>query len=197
MKKKINRKIIIGIIIFIVFIIIHYYYFKTKLGHNPNFVTLTNIYIALCTIVTIYSIYLTNKINHSNVINNQLSDILPLFQNIAENINQFFVSNVSMRYYYNELLNGIHNQDENVRDIILEEIITNNILINIDAIINYIDSYKISNGTSFELKIMEKKLLKLLDQFMKSKIFIENWNKFKEVFALDWTKTFILINYGK
>ena len=191
-----NNKFIIGFAICII-IILHYCYFKSKLGHNKNFVTLTNIYIGLCTFVTIYSILLTNKINYTNVINNQLSNITPLFQNITENISSFFILNPTMNYYYNELFNGVKNEDESIRNLILEEVLTNNILINIDAIINYIDSYKISNGSNFQLKIMETKLSKLLDKLMKSHIFTENWYKFKNILALDWTKTYMLINYGK
>jgi hypothetical protein len=193
-----DKKSLISMIMGLVFLVtIHYYYFKTKLGQDLNFVALINIYIALCTVVTIYSIYLSTKINYANVINTQLSNINPLFENITEYISQFFTSNTNMNYYYNELFNGMTNKDESIRNIILEEIISNNILIKIDAIINYIDSYKISNGTNFQLIIMEKKLSKLLDKLMKSNIFIENWNKFKDVFALEWTKTYILINYGK
>ena len=37
----------------------------------------------------------------------------------------------------------------------------------------------------------------VLDKLMKSHIFTENWYKFKNILALDWTKTYMLINYGK
>jgi NhaP-type Na+/H+ and K+/H+ antiporter len=96
-----------------------------------------------------------------------------------------------MNYYYDELYNDKINIDNSIRNINIEQIITNNILINIDALINYINSFKITNGTNFQLKIMESKLLKILRQYMKSKIFVENWNKFKESIALDWTKQYI------
>lgn len=194
----INKKFIIGIIVAgCIVIILHFIYFKSNVGRDKNFITLINIYIGCCTFITIYSILLNNKINYANIINNQLSNITPLFQNITENISNFFTTNPSMNYYYNELFNGINNEDETIRNIILEEVISNNILIYIDTIINYIDSYKISNGTNFQLRIMETKLSKLLDKLLSSKIFTENWYKFKKILALDWTKTYMLINYGK
>lgn len=106
-----NRIFLLGIVGCII-IFIHYVYFKSKIGHNTSFVTLTNIYIGLCTFATIYSILLSNKINYANVINNQLSNMTPLFQNITENISTFFTSNPNMNYYYNELFNGVKNEDK-------------------------------------------------------------------------------------
>jgi hypothetical protein len=32
---------------------------------------------------------------------------------------------------------------------------------------------------------------------MKSKIFIENWKKFKELFALEWTKTYMQLYFNQ
>jgi hypothetical protein len=96
-----------------------------------------------------------------------------------------------MKYYYDELYNNKINLDDSIRDINLEQILTNNILINVDALVNYIDSFKITNGSNFQLKIMEEKLLKLLTQFMKSKIFVKNWEKFRDTLALKWTKNYI------
>ena len=186
--------IIIGIISIILF---HHFYFKTEIGANIKFQTLTNMYIALCTFVTVYSIYLSNKISYANVINTELDSLNPLFQNITQDISSFFIANTNMNYYYDELFNGKINQDESIRHIILEQIITNNILITIDSIINYIDSYKIAHGTNFQLKMMETKLKKLLEKLLKSPIFVENWNNFKNIFALEWTKIFIKINFNK
>jgi len=186
--------IIIGIISII---LVHHFYFKTDLGANIKFQTLTNMYIALCTFVTVYSIYLSNKISYANVINTELDSLNPLFQNITQDISSFFIANTNMNYYYDELFNGKINQDESIRHIILEQIITNNILTTIDSIINYIDSYKIAHGTNFQLKMMETKLKKLLEKLFKSPIFVENWNNFKNIFALEWTKIFIKINFNK
>jgi hypothetical protein len=101
-----------------------------------------------------------------------------------------------MKYYYDELFNGIIHKDETIRDYNLEEIISNNLLTNIDSLINYIDAYKLSNGTNFQLEIMEDKLKILLEQFIKSPIFVNNWNRFKNILALSWTKTYFSLYFN-
>jgi len=179
------------IIVLIVFLIIHFIYFNTTLGKNDHFKTLISIYGSFGLLLTIYNLYNTSRINYASTINNQLSYLNQLFQNITQTTSTFFLNNRNMKYYYDELYNDIKIKDESIRDKNLEQILTNNILINIDALVNYIDSFKLTTGSNFQLKIMEEKLLKLLAQFMKSKIFVENWKKFRKTLALKWTKNFI------
>jgi hypothetical protein len=185
--------------IFVLFILItiHFIYIKTNIGTNEHFKTLISIYGSLGLILTIYSIYNTSKVNYVNTINNELTYLNQLFQNITQVTSTFFLNNKNMNYYYDELFNDKINSNNSIRDINLEQILTNNILINIDALVNYIDSFKITNGSNFQLKIMEEKLLKLLAQFMKSKIFVENWKKFRKSLALKWTKNYIELYFNK
>jgi len=184
------------IILILLFILLPIIYFKFRIYKNDAFKSLLGIYATLTIILTIYNIYKNNDINFANIINIELNSLNLLLQNITNSCNTFFVSNPSMRYYYNELFNDIHNSDDTIRNKDLEGIVSTNILINIDSLINYIDSYKISHGENFQLTIMQTKLNKILTQFMKSKIFIENWNKFKNSFALDWTKTYIQLYFN-
>jgi hypothetical protein len=182
--------------VLITFFIIHLIIIKTNIGKNEHFKTLLSIYGTLGLLLTIYSLYNTSKVNYANTVNNQLSYLNQLFQNITQSISTFFLNNKQMKYYYDELYNDKINIDETIRDTNLEQILSNNILINIDALVNYIDSFKITNGVNFQLKIMEEKLLKLLTQFMKSKIFVENWKKFKKSLALNWTKNYIELYFN-
>ena len=189
-----NKRLIF--IIILILIIIHLLIIKTNIGKSKHFKTLLSIYGSFGLLLSIYSIYNTSKTNYANTINNQLSYLNQLFQNITQVTSTFFLTNKNMKYYYDELFNDKINLDESIRDINLEQILTNNILINVDALVNYIDSFKIINGTNFQLKIMEEKLLKLLTQFMKSKIFIENWKKFRDSLALKWTKNYIELYFN-
>jgi hypothetical protein len=188
---------ILHIILFGLFVIIPLLYFKFDLGNNKTFKNLIEIYGSLGSILIIYSIYKTNQTNYSSTINDELNSLNQLLQNITDNCTNFFINNSNMKYYYDELFNNIININESIRNKDLEEIITNDILTNIDSLINYINSYKMTNGENFQLTIMENKLKKLLGQFMKSKIFLENWNKFKISFALDWTKTYIQLYFNE
>ena len=61
---------------------------------------------------------------------------LQLLQNITQTTSSFFANNKDMKYYYDEIFNGIESSNETVRNINLEQIYTTNILINIDKILN-------------------------------------------------------------
>jgi hypothetical protein len=180
-----------NVFVLIIFFTIHFIYFNTNLGRNDYFKTLISIYGSFGLLLTIYNMYNTSKLNYATTVNNQISYLNQLFQNITQSTSSFFLNNRNMKYYYDELYNDIRNKDESIRDLNLEQILTNNILINVDALVNYIDSFKLTTGSNFQLKIMEEKLIKLLGQFMKSKIFVENWKKFRKTLALKWTKNFI------
>lgn len=188
---------ILHIILFGLFIVIPLLYFKFDFGNNKTFKNLIEIYGSLGSILIVYSIYKSNQINYSSIINDELNSLNQLLQNITSSCTSFFINNPNMKYYYDELFNNSINMNNVIRNTDLEEIITNDILTNIDSLINYINSYKISNGENFQLTIMENKLKKLLGQFIKSKIFLENWNKYKISFALDWTKTYIKVYFNK
>jgi len=191
-----NNKISFIYIIITLFIVLPFIYFKFNFHKNNSISNLLGIYGSLGIILTIYSIYKSIEVNYFNIINTQLNSLNTLLQNITNITSRFFGSNPSMKYYYDELFNNIPNQNETIRNKYLEELFSNDILINIDSLINYIDSYKISHGENFQLTIMQTKLNRILTQFMKSKIFIENWNKFKNSFALDWTKTYIQLYFN-
>jgi hypothetical protein len=188
---------IIFIFYIIIFAAMHYFYFKLDIDTNKKFKDLMSTYASFSIIILIYGAYKNTTTSYSNIINTQLTSLNQLFQNITQTCSVFFLSNISMKYYYDELFNNIINEDKTIRNYNLEQIISNNILTNIDSLINYIDSYKVANGSSFQLEIMESKLLKLLKQFTKSPIFIENWYKFKDVLALEWTKTYFTIYFNK
>jgi hypothetical protein len=178
---------------------IHYIYWVSNIADNTKFKTLLSIYGTLSISLSIYNVYTSSITQYTATINNQISYLNQLSQNITQTTSSFFANNKDMKYYYEELFNSIKNTDETIRNYNSEQIITTNILINVDALINYIDSFKITSGgnVNFQIKVMEEKLLKLLSQFMKSKIFIENWKKFKKLFALKWTKDYISMNFNQ
>ena len=185
---------------FLFFIIcIHYLYWISNISDSTKFKTLLSIYGTLSISMNVYNLYTNSMTAYATTINSQITYLNQLFQNITQTTSSFFANNKDMRYYYDELFNGIKHTDDTTRNLNSEQIITTNILINIDALINYIDSFKITSSgkESFQVKVMEEKLLKLLAQFMKSKIFVENWKKFKKVFALRWTKNYISMYFNQ
>lgn len=182
-------------ILFFVFII-HYLYWTSHIGSDERLRTLIAIYGSFSILLGFYNAYSTTLVQETTVINNQILYLNQLFQNITQSISSFFTTNREMKYYYDELLNDIENTDNTIRNYNLEQIITNSILINIDGLINYIDSFKITTGSTVQIKVMEEKLLKLLKKFFKSKIFNQNWVHFKKNLALRWTIDYIYMNFN-
>jgi len=177
--------------IFIIIIILHYVYWKSDIVRGDKLKGLLTFYGAITSVMSVFNIYKTAKIQYITTVNSQITYLNQLFQNITQSISSFFTNNKQMRYYYDELFNNITNTDDSIRDYNYEQIITNNILINIDSLINYIDSFKITSDTNFQIIIMERKLKNLIKSFFKSKIFYQNWLKFKTHFALQWTIDYI------
>jgi hypothetical protein len=185
---------------FLFFVIgIHYLYWISGISDSTKFKTLLSIYGTLSITLSIYNMYTSSITQYATTINSQISYLNQLFQNITQTTSSFFANNKDMRYYYDELFNGIKHSDDTTRNLNSEQIISTNILINVDALINYIDSFKITSGgkVNFQVKVMEEKLIKLLAQFMKSKIFVENWKKFKKLFALKWTKNYMSLYFNQ
>lgn len=185
--------------VLIIFLGIHYMYWMSGIADSTKFKTLLSIYGTLSISLSIYNVYTSSITQYASTVNTQISYLNQLFQNITQTTSSFFANNKDMKYYYEELFNSVKNNDETIRNRLSEQIITTNILINVDALINYIDSFKITSGgnVNFQVKVMEEKLLKLLSQFMKSKIFVENWKKFKKLFALKWTKDYMSMYFNQ
>ena len=188
-----NYILILGIIIFIIINII---IFKLDIYKNDKIKNTIAIYSSLSIFLSVYSIYINNKINESNIIDTELNNLSSLFNNIIQTCTNLFITNPKLSYFYNELFNGVINNDDSIRIKNFEQIITNNILMNIDALVNYINSYKVSKGTNFQLTTMEHKLFNLLIQFTGSPIFIENWKIFQINLALPWTKTYMQLYFN-
>tara|TARA_B110000971_G_scaffold220137_1_gene262904 strand:- start:58 stop:606 length:549 start_codon:yes stop_codon:yes gene_type:complete len=181
------------------FLIGHFIYFRYNINYNNTFKT----YASFSILLTVYSLYKQSTNTHIESINTQINFYNQLIQGINDKISTFFSANKNMQYYYDELFYNTSNYVEADRNIALEKIISNQILSGVDTLINYIDSYKKVNIDNFQLIIAdfqliiaEEKIKKILNLFMKSKIFLEHWKRFKKTLALDWTKDYIDINFS-
>ena len=88
---------------------------------------------------------------------------------------------------YKEENNNYKEEDRNIN---LEKFISFKILFNFETLINYIDALRNVNSITTELDIAEEKLKKILNIFLKSKIFIEYWKEYSKTLAMDWTKDY-------
>jgi hypothetical protein len=108
------------------------------------------------------------------------------------------MNNIEINYYYNELFNGIPNNN-NKRNLQLESQISFIMLSKIENIINCIKSYNYFKQTDDNIvnnDLIYNKLITILTQFFKSSIFIENWYIYKTTFADNLTIKFIKTNFN-
>jgi hypothetical protein len=174
----------------IIFIVINAAYFILDIGVNDKFKTLISFYGSLSIFISMYSLYMSINNNKLNRISSDIVYINKIFSDIDNDIYVFFKNNTSMKYYYNELYNSVSDYTEENRNIQLEKLISYKILSNAETLINYIDVFKTANGMSSELNIAEIKLKNLLNLFLKSKIFVQNWKEYSQKIAMSWTKDY-------
>lgn len=160
---------------------------------HPNFIVTIKFITVFATLISAYTIYLSIDNQQFTIVNTGLNYFNVVFNNINTLTLNYFKDNKKMIYYYNELFLGISDYKESDRDIFSERLYTFQLLSHLDSVINYIDSYKVMNQNNFQVKVTEDKLVLMLKMFFKSKIFVEHWNEFKNNFALDWTKKYVIM----
>jgi len=164
-------------------IMILYHYWQSDIGTEEKFKTLISLFASVSIFFTIYTLYLKNlevieETNSRSVIfyNNAFKDFL-------DDTIKFFVSNPKMNYYYNDLFTNSGEYSERQRNKVLEGQITILIMSRADAIIRYINEFKLGRGTNDlhyeDIYVMEEKLKHILSSFFGSKLFVENWEKVK------------------
>lgn len=164
-------------------IMILYHYWQSDIGTEEKFKTLISLFASVSIFFTIYTLYLKNlevieETNSRSVVfyNNAFKDFL-------DDTIKFFVSNPKMNYYYNDLFTNSGEYSERQRNKVLEGQITILIMSRADAIIRYINEFKLGHGTNDlhydDIYVMEEKLKNILSSFFGSKLFVENWNKVK------------------
>lgn len=184
---------IIGFIILVFLIYTHYLYWKSSLSSNEKFKSLINIWVSTSLFISMYSVHIQTNNYRDSQAQIEINNFNNLFANFFDSISQLFISNPSLNYYYNELYHNISKYEESDRNITLEKEISTIILSKMENIINFIDLF---NNNINMIGQIEQKLLKILKIFFKSKIFLENWNMYKDTFAIDWTIQYINMKFN-
>ena len=164
-------------------VLVIYYYWHSEIGTEEKFKTLISLFASVSIFFTIYSIYLENRkvleeTNSRSVVfyNNSFKDFL-------DDTIKFFIANPKMNYYYNDLFTNSGEYSERQRNKVLEGQVTILIMSRADAIIRYINEFKMGhkiNDYHYEdIYVIEEKLKNILSSFFGSKIFVENWDKVK------------------
>lgn len=187
-----NKYIIYSIIV-IVLIWLHYLYWKSSIHTNEKVKMLISIWVSTSLFISFYSAYLQTNNYRESQLQLELNNFNNLFNTFFDGIVELFIHNPSVNYYYNELFTNVSKYQESERDIILEKKISVLIFSNMENVINFVDLY---SNNKVVVGQTEEKLLKILSVFFKSKIFLENWNVYKDLFANDWTIQYINMKFN-
>jgi len=187
------NKYIIGFIILAVLVYLHILYWKSSLSSNEKFKSLISIWVSTSLFISMYSVYIQTNSYRESQIQLETNNFNNLFNSFFDSVVELFISNPTLNYYYNELFTGISKYQDSDRNIILEEEISTIIFSKMENIINFIDLYTTNINVIAQT---EQKLLKILKVFFKSKIFLENWTKYQNKFATDWTVQYINMKFN-
>ena len=185
-------------IYFIIIILLTVTYWKTRLGQDAKFQTYVQVLMAGTIVMTVYSVYLQQitlkEASNYNQLNNFDDDFKALFDDTLK----FFIDNPEMNYYYEELFYNKTVYKEEDRNINLE---TQYTLIILSRVSNIIYSFYVYGNKFLEknerIAQSEATLKNILDSFFGSKIFVENWEKYKKGLATPITKEYIKENFNK
>ena len=183
---------------FIVIILLTVTYWKTHLGEDAKFQTYIQVLMAATIIMTVYSVYLQQVTYRETTSYNQLNNFDDDFKGLFDDTLKFFIDNPEMNYYYEELFYNKTIYKEEDRNKNLE---TQYTLIILSRVSNIIYSFYIYGNKFLEknerIAQSEVTLKNILDSFFGSKIFVENWEKYKKGLATPITKQYIKENFNK
>lgn len=183
---------------FIAIILLTVTYWKTHLGEDAKFQTYIQVLMAATIIMTVYSVYLQQVTYRETTSNNELNNFDSDYKDLFDNTLKFFIDNPEMNYYYEELFYNKSIYKEEDRNKNLE---TQYTLIILSRVSNIIYSFYVY-GNKFSEKNeriaqSEVTLKNILDSFFGSKIFNENWEKYKKGLATPITRQYIKENFNK
>jgi hypothetical protein len=183
---------------FIVIILLSVTYWKTHLGEDAKFQTYVQVLMAGTIIMTVYSVYLQQITYRETTSYNQLNNFDDDFKSLFDDTLKFFIDNPEMNYYYEELFYNKTIYKEEDRNKNLE---TQYTLIILSRVSNIVYSFYIYGNKFSEknqrIEQSEATLKNILDSFFGSKIFNENWEKYKKGLATPITKQYIKENFNK
>ena len=183
---------------FVAMILLTVTYWNSRLGQNAKFQTYIQVLMAGTIIMTVYSVYLQQVTFRETTNFNQLNNFDNNFQELLDDTLKFFIDNPDMNYYYEELFYNKSEYKEEDRNKNLETQYTFIILSRVSNIIYsfYVYGNKFSEKNE-RIAQSEVTLKNILDSFFGSKIFNENWEKYKKGLATPITRQYIKENFNK
>jgi hypothetical protein len=184
---------------FLVVVLLSIVYWNSKLGQDATFQTYVQVLMAATIIMTVYSVYLQQATIKETSDYDQVNTFDNNFKELLDDTVKFFIDNPDMNYYYQELFYNESNYTEDDRNKDLETQITLVMLSRISNVIYtiYVYGNKFKNEDAERVIQSEEILVNILSSFFKSKIFNENWEKYKSGLSPKITIQFMNKHFNK
>jgi hypothetical protein len=149
---------------------------------------------AVSVLITAYAIYLQINYHKGDTHNNEITFFTNLMKNFLDDNIKIFIKYPHMNYYYAELMGFRYNQRYK-RDYMVENQISNIIFSRLASVAYYIETS--SNYSSKEdLTELQSRFDAVIGTFLKSKIFRDNWNIYKEKLSGPPIRRYMENNFG-
>lgn len=125
-------------VILIIFVILVFLYFYYKVYTIPQFTTLINLFIIFNSLLAIFTIYNTSQNYKNDHINDNRIQYDNFSKEVFETFYTFFITNVSMDYFFNEIYNNIPPSPTTERNEVMEELCCAKLMTNMS---NYCSHY--------------------------------------------------------
>lgn len=196
---KENKKYIYSytLIVFILYII---YYFSDQ-KKNRKFLALFSIISGVGVLLGAYSVYHNHITSLEKLALDRSTQYTELTKDLIVDTNNLIMDdqrNIGLKYYYaslNDLKELITEKDIKERDLMKEFAYTSTIFNKISHIVIYI-KYISETEDDFVINNLKYQVSKILEIYMKSPDFVENWKKYKEIYANENLINFMKINFG-
>lgn len=196
---KENKKYIYSytLIVFILYII---YYFSDQ-KKNRKFLALFSIISGVGVLLGAYSVYDNHITSLEKLALDRSTQYTELTKDLIVDTNNLIMDdqrNIGLKYYYaslNDLKELITEKDIKERDLMKEFAYTSTIFNKISHIVIYI-KYISETEDDFVINNLKYQVSKILEIYMKSPDFVENWKKYKEIYANENLINFMKINFG-
>ena len=173
------------LLIFITLIV----YFKYNLHKNNKFMNIWVILTGFGTLFFAYGTFLTMKINYENSLYKKDVFNKDILSNIFNKDIELFMKYPEIDYFFAQL-NGLNYEKKYIRNKTLEAEMSFLIISNISIII-----YSIHNNFT-DFRVIKEKTNKILNSYLKSPIFLENYFLYKKLYGSDIFNSYMKENFN-
>ena len=176
-------------------------YYFSNLHKNHKFITLFTLIAGLGVLFGVYSVYINYNTTLDRISQDRSNQYTNLTKELIADTNNIIINdnnNPGLKYYYakiNDLKDAFEKLDVNDRDLCKEFAFTSLIFDKITHIIIYI-KYISETEEDYVINNLMFQVSNILETYMKTPEFVENWKKYKKIYANENIIHFMMKNFN-